>query len=101
MVVKVMITRHLAQGKTKAAFSILNQLRAAAMSQPGYVSGETLLSHKDPRKLVVVSTWLDLKHWHGWRDHPDRKVFEAQLDRLVEGPVEQEVFLLGTYPSQE
>lgn len=101
MVVKVMIARQLQQGQTKAAYNILNQLRAAAMNQPGYISGETLLSHQNPRKLVVVSTWQDLKHWQDWRDNPERKVFEAQLDRLLEGPVEYEVYLLGTYPARE
>lgn len=101
MVVKVLITRRLQQGKTKAAFNILNQLRGSVITRPGYISGETLISHQDPRKLLVISTWLDLKHWTNWRDHPDRKVFEAQLGRLVDGPVEYEVYLLGTYPSQE
>lgn len=96
--VKVHITRHLLEGKTKPAFKVLNQIRAAAMNQAGYVSGETLIDHEDPRKLLIVSTWKSLDNWERWKTSPERKALVAHMQRLETEPAGHEVYLFGTYP---
>ncbi len=99
--VKVHITRQLLEGKTKAAFKVLNQIRAAAMNQAGYVSGETLISHQDPRRLLIVSTWKSLENWNRWKDSPERKALVSHMQRLESRPAEHQVYLFGTYPVME
>ena len=54
-------------------------LRAAAMNQAGYVSGETLVSTKDNSNLVVISTWSSLDEWEAWETSETR----AELYKLT------------------
>lgn len=100
MAVKVIIARKLMEGNIKPAYNILNDLRRAALEQPGYISGETLIAHDDPQKMVVISTWQSRQNWLNWQDNPDRKALEGNLRRLLTEPPSTEMFVLGTYPAQ-
>ena len=95
MVAKILMKRRLKKGKTKEIFALLKNLRAAALNQPGYISGETLIENGDSQHMLVIGKWEDLESWHSWKQNKKRKEFEAMLEIYQDGPTEYEEYLLG------
>jgi heme-degrading monooxygenase HmoA len=100
MVVKVIITRKIQEGKTREVFALLNRNRSDAMNQKGYVSGETLINHDDPQEILVISMWQGVENWLKWKNNADRMANETLLERWLEGPTEYKTCVLGTYFAQ-
>ena len=96
MITKILIKRRFKEGKTKQIVALLNELRARAMHQPGYISGETLSQKGFPNNMVIIGTWQDMDDWHRWRDSDERHKFEAMLELYQERPTDYEEFFLGT-----
>ncbi|OQX62610.1 MAG: hypothetical protein B5M56_05935 [Desulfococcus sp. 4484_241] len=96
MLAKIIIKRRFREGTTREVLALLHDLRFAAMSQPGYISGETLMQYDDPQKLVVIGTWQNIESWHSWKANPKRNEFEAMLNIYQDGPTVYEEYLLGT-----
>ncbi len=101
MAVKVFIKRHIKEGKSKEVFALLNKFRSDAMEQTGYISGETLFNHDDPKKLVVMGMWQSVENWLQWKANSDRKAHEDEMEQYLEKPTEYEVYVLGTYPHKK
>jgi heme-degrading monooxygenase HmoA len=95
MVAKILIRRRFKMGKKKEIFALLKKFRTEALSQPGYISGETLLEHSDSQHMLVIGTWENMESWHSWKENSKRKEFEAMLEIYQEGPTEYEEYLLG------
>jgi len=98
MAVKVLIKRHIKEGQTKEVIGMLTELRSLAMDQTGYISGETLLSHFDPHRIVVIGMWHAIEHWLAWKENAERKEYEAKIEQHLEFPTEYEEYLLGIFP---
>lgn len=96
MIAKIIIKRRFKEGHTPQIVSLLNDIRALALNQPGYQSGETLVKIGFPNDMVVISTWRSIEDWYRWRDSDARAKFEAMLEVYQKGPVEYEEYLLGT-----
>ncbi len=96
MIAKIIIKRRFKADKTRQILALLNELRSRAMSQPGYISGETLTKSGFPNNMVIIATWQDIASWQAWRANEDRIRFEAMLELLQERPTEYEEYLLGT-----
>lgn len=92
MAVRVLIVRRFQEGKASQVFALLKELRALAMNQTGYITGETLFSQEDPQKMVVIGTWESHEDWLAWRAIEARKQIEARLDELLIEPTRYEVF---------
>ena len=58
MAVKVLMKRVPNSGRWKEMNEVLRELRLLAMTQPGYISGETLLSATTQGATMVISTWV-------------------------------------------
>ncbi len=101
MAIKVMITRHIKEGKAKDVFALLYKHRSNAMNQKGYIKGETLMSYQDPLCLLVISTWQSIDNWLVWKENKDRIVNEAKLEQFLDAPTEYDEFIFGTYPSKK
>lgn len=95
MIAKIIIKRHFKEGHDRQIIALLNELRSLAMSQPGYISGETLTQIGYPNNLVVLASWQSMKNWHAWRDSKERQKFESMLDIYLEQPTEYEEYYLG------
>ena len=95
MIAKIIIKRRFKEGKTRQILTLLNELRAKAMQQPGYISGETLTKKGFPNNMVVIAAWHSMDDWHRWRDSNERNKFEAMLDVFQERPAVYEEYLLG------
>ena len=96
MIAKILIKRKFKPGNTPQIVALLNEIRALAMTQTGYMSGETLMKSEDPEMMVVISTWESLDMWRSWRDNKERNQFESMLEIYQEGPTEYDEYLLGT-----
>ncbi len=97
MLVKVFIKRQIIEGKEMDVFALLKKLRFKAMNQEGYISGETLISPDDPRKILVISTWQGREKWNDWKKNEDRKKIDAQLEEMQIDPTLYEPFVFSKY----
>ena len=95
MAIKVIITRKVATGKQKDLLPLLMELRAMAMSQKGYISGETLKGIGDPDEFMVVSTWNSLEDWTVWDNNPARKEIQAKIDAILKEKTIAKAYLYG------
>lgn len=95
MIAKIIIKRRFKEGHQRQIFALLNELRSRAMSQSGYISGETLTKSGYPNNLVVIATWQTMNDWHVWRESSDRQKFESMLEIYQERPTEYEEYFLG------
>ena len=81
--IKVIIERQVKKGGDISL--LLLGLRAAAMRQPGYVSGETLLSTEDSFNIVTISTWRTLEDWKAWEASEERARLCQRFEQLLIG----------------
>ena len=65
---------------------LLLDLRAKAMPQPGYVSGETLVAEDNPLLYIVISTWRSGELWQAWASSTERGAIAAQMEPLLSAP---------------
>ena len=79
--IKAIIERHI---KDEMSFSpLIRELRAAAIHQPGYVTGETLVSTEDKSIIVVISTWRSLEDWEAWETSETRAKLYQKIEPLL------------------
>ena len=95
MQARILIRRRFRRGSREEIFSLLRQFRAAALNQPGYISGETLSAAEDPQTVLVIGTWEDLTSWKKWKASNTRKSLEQMLDVYQEEPTEYQEFVSG------
>lgn len=96
MIAKILIKRKFKEGNTAQIVTILNDIRALAMTRPGYQSGETLIKKGAPNFMTVISTWNSMEEWTAWKNSQERKNFEAMLEVYQEGPTQYEEYLVGS-----
>ncbi|MDY6907235.1 MAG: antibiotic biosynthesis monooxygenase family protein [Chloroflexota bacterium] len=93
MTIKVIMERTVEAGKQDQLLELLKQLRARALMQPGYVSGETLTSVDRAGTHLVISTWHSLYDWKAWETHPERQALLKEIDALLTEPSKVGVFM--------
>lgn len=89
MSIKVFIQRRVRLGHRAEVEELLIKLRSKALTQAGYLSGETLVALGDPLCLVVISRWDNVTHWEEWRRHPERAAILNRMQPLLTGPQEE------------
>ena len=95
MAIKALIKRHFKQGKSAQGLALLRELRNQAMTQPGYISGETLINHYDHRSVAVISSWRTIEDWIAWEESDARAAVEAKFEALLEGKANFEIYDVG------
>jgi heme oxygenase (mycobilin-producing) len=88
MAVKIMIKRKVSREKILELMPYLKSLRVLAISQDGYIGGETLKRIDDPEELLVVSTWQSMDHWNSWFENPERNNLQEKIDSLLNAKTE-------------
>ena len=81
--IKVIVERHLKEGRRVDLSPLLRELRAAALHHPGYVTGETLASTEDKSIITVISTWSSLEDWKKWETSKARAKLYEQIEPLL------------------
>jgi heme-degrading monooxygenase HmoA len=83
MAVKIIIRRKVSKGKEAQLLPLLVQLRAKAVTQPGYISGETMRNANDPEDYLVISTWKSVEDWKVWEANRGRTEILNKIDSLL------------------
>jgi heme-degrading monooxygenase HmoA len=92
MAVKVIIERSVSPDNQAEVAELLKDLRAKAIRQQGYVTGETLFSVDRPGTHLVISSWESLRDWKAWEKDPDREVVVSKIEALLTAPSKVSVF---------
>jgi quinol monooxygenase YgiN len=93
MPVKITIERTVKPDQQEELRFLLKELRAQAIQQPGYISGETLTSVDKSGTHLVISTWHSLQDWRAWENNPQRKKIASQVEPLLTSPSKVSVFM--------
>jgi heme oxygenase (mycobilin-producing) len=83
MAIKVILYRRVPVDKASKLRPLLGRLRALALTQPGYISGETLMNSEDPEEYLVLSTWMSEDDWNAWFHNEKRAELQQQVDDLL------------------
>ena len=83
MAVKVVIERSVSADNQGEVAELLKDLRAKAVHQPGYVSGETWFSVDRSGTHLVISTWESLRDWKAWEKDADRIKLVKRIEQLL------------------
>ncbi len=92
MTVKIFIKRKLQDNNVVQLTLLLNKLRALAVSQPGYISGETFNRIDKKDECMVIGTWRSLEDWNNWVNNPLRIAVQAEIDRLLGEETEYAIY---------
>ncbi|MFO7461128.1 MAG: antibiotic biosynthesis monooxygenase family protein [Desulfatiglandales bacterium] len=83
MAVKTIIKRRVRKGKEAQLLPLLLELRSRAITQSGYISGETLRNVDDPEDYVVIGTWQSEEDWKAWKADKGRAEIQGKIDALL------------------
>jgi len=95
MAIKILIKRSVPENKAKDLIPLVRQLRILATNQSGYISGETLKSFDVPDTFLVISTWQSSDDWEKWLLSKERQKIQGNIDSLLGGKTEYEMFHYG------
>ncbi|MCJ7426200.1 MAG: antibiotic biosynthesis monooxygenase [Dehalococcoidales bacterium] len=71
---------------------VLLKLREHAMSYPGYVGAENLVSDKDPSIVAIITTWDNVEQWRDWQGSRMRGEIMKEAEPLLEEELRVSVY---------
>jgi heme-degrading monooxygenase HmoA len=95
MTVKAFIKRNVPADKAKDMVPLFRQMRALAMEQHGYISGETLRNVDQPEEYLVISVWNSAVDWQKWLESRQRQAIQEKIDALLGGKTEYSLYHHG------
>ena len=95
MAVKVLIQRNVPERKAREMIPLFRKMRTLANEQPGYITGETMRNLEKPDEFLVISTWETSDDWKRWVQSNERQQIQSQIDTLLGGKTEYEIFHYG------
>ena len=95
MAVKILIKRKIPADKAKQMIPLFRKMRSMATNQAGYISGETLKRLDAPGEFLVISTWHSSDDWKAWLQSEERKKIQAEIDVLLGGETDYEIYHYG------
>ena len=98
MAIEVLIRRETKPGiNAKALLPHIVELRALAVKQPGYISGETLFNLERPDECLVISRWTTLEHWQQWSSGVRRIELDESMAEFLGTETEYQVYGVGLW----
>ena len=93
MAIEVLIKRATDQGiSAKILLPHIIELRAHAVKQPGYISGETLFNLERSEECLVISRWTTLELWQDWLRNPRRIELNEKIEKLIGTQTEYNIY---------
>jgi heme-degrading monooxygenase HmoA len=92
MAIKIIIERSVSPDNQGEVAELLKELRAKAVRQPGYISGETLFSVDHAGTHVTISTWESLREWRAWEKNHERIDIVNKIEKLLKSKSKVSVF---------
>lgn len=83
MSAKILIKRRVPADREEQLLNLIRRLRSMAVTQPGYISGETLRSVENAEEYLVISNWQTVEDWKAWEASRERTEIQEQIDRLL------------------
>jgi heme-degrading monooxygenase HmoA len=65
---------------------VIREIRAEAMKQPGFITGETLVNVDNPCQILVISTWQRPEEWKAWDQSEKRIEMKGEILELLAEP---------------
>lgn len=62
---------------------VLMKLRSDAMTYPGFIKAENLISAKDKTIAAIIYTWDKIEDWHVWETSRIRQVILKQAEAIL------------------
>jgi heme-degrading monooxygenase HmoA len=98
MAIEVLIKRVTKPGAdAKVLLPHILELRALAVRQPGYISGETLFNLDRPEECLVISRWTTLEHWQQWKKSARRNELNENIEKLLGAKTEYNIYGVGLW----
>ena len=63
---------------------LLLKLREHAMSYPGYLGADNLVSDKDSSIVAIITTWDSVEQWRDWQESKMRGEIMKEAEPLLE-----------------
>lgn len=92
MTVKIFIKRKISDANIIELTLLLSKLRGLTLSQPGYISGETLKRVDKQGESMVISTWRSIEDWNNWVNNSTRMVIQAEIDQMLGEETEYAIY---------
>ena len=93
MAFQVIIKRNVKQGRqAKELVPLILQMRASAIYQPGYISGETLCDIEHPGDCIVISKWETIEDWNKWVQNQTRVMIDQKIETLTGKKLEYHIY---------
>ena len=83
MAIKTIIKRTIPKEKESELLPLLLELRSNALSQPGYISAETLRNIDNPEEFLVIGIWQSVDFWNAWKASKKRMEIQERIDTLL------------------
>ena len=98
MAIGVLIKRVTKKGdNAKVLLPHIIELRALAVRQPGYISGETFFNLDRPEECLVISRWTAIEHWQKWIQDPRRIELEGNLEKHFGIETDYSIYVIGLW----
>ena len=73
------------------------ELRAHAVRQPGYISGETFFGLDRPEECLVISRWTSLEYWQQWERDQRRIKINEKVEKHCGCRTEYSIYNIGLW----
>ena len=73
------------------------ELRALAVRQPGYISGETFFNLDRTEECLVISRWTAIEHWQKWYRDPRRIELNENMEKHLGTKTEYNIYGIGLW----
>lgn len=83
MAVKILIYRYISKEQEPVVRPFLKQLRRLALSNKGYISGESLISGENLEENLIISSWESLDDWEGFMEDNESKEVRYKIDQIL------------------
>ena len=98
MAIGILITRVTRHGENaRVLLPHIIELRALAVRQPGYISGESFFNIEQQEECLVVSRWTTLEHWQQWMRDPRRIELDKNMEKHFGAKTEYSIYGIGLW----
>ena len=98
MAIGVLIKRVVKPGENaKLLLPHIIELRALAVKQSGYISGETFFNLERPEECLVIGKWTTLEHWQKWKNDPRRTELDQNVEKHLGAKTEYNIYGIGLW----
>ena len=98
MAIGILIKRVTRHGQdAKVLLPHIVELRALAVRQPGYISGETFFDLDRNDECLVISRWTTLEQWQRWMKNPRRIELDGNLENHLVSETEYRIYGIGLW----